>query len=142
MADFEIIEADFQQFYNIDISKLKFRRYARLLTNLPANARMVQKYSPLKDWDWDKEMQAQILLAIDSLTTLYVNANKKKGAKKLEAPELVQPEYVKNAKEMMAQEKKKTSAYIQQDLEALFSAHNNKIKELENKGEQNRRLLQ
>ncbi|MBR5495299.1 MAG: hypothetical protein IKV71_06705, partial [Psychrobacter sp.] len=68
MADFEIIEADFQQYYNIDVSTLGFQRYARLLINLPLEARFIKKYVPSKDWDFDKETQSRILMMLDVIS--------------------------------------------------------------------------
>jgi len=135
VADFEIIEADFQQFYNLDVSTLGFRRYARLLVNLPEDSRMVKKYSPFKDWNWDKEMQSQILRAVDTMTTTYINSNRKKGSKKLKPPELVQPDYVKKAKKKLGEEQKIKAREKQEELAEFFRKRNqidDKIKERKN----------
>ena len=135
MADFEIIEADFQQFYNLDVSTLGFRRYARLLVNLPEDSRMVKKYSPFKDWNWDKEMQSQILRAVDIMTTTYINSNRKKGAKKLKPPEQVQPDYVKEAKKKLGEDRKIKAREKQEELAEFFRKRNqidDKIKERKN----------
>lgn len=130
MADFEIIEADFQQYYNLDISTLKFRRYARLLANLPSESRFVQKYSPFKDWNWDKEVQSQILHSIDTIATLYVNANRKKGTKPAKAPELVQPDYVADAKKQVKKRKVENNKEYLAEIEEIFKERNNKVKEI------------
>lgn len=127
MADFEIIEADFQQFYNLDVSTLGFRRYARLLVNLPEDSRMVKKYSPFKDWNWDKEMQSQILRAVDNMTTVYINSNRKKGSKKLKPPEQVQPDYVKEAKKKLGEERKIKAREKQKELAEFFKKRNQLI---------------
>ena len=125
MADFEIIEADFQQYYHLDVSTLGFRRYARLLINLPAESRFVRKYSPFRDWSWDKEMQAQILRAVDTIATLYANTHRKKGQKALESPELVQPDYVARAKKDAKRQKRDDQAATLGELKAFFEKRNN-----------------
>lgn len=131
MADFEIIEADFQQYYNLDVSQLGFRRYARLLINLPPESRFMQRYSPFKDWSWDKEVQVQILHSIDVLSAMYANSHRKKGAKPLKPPELIQPEYVAKAKKQAKEDKKATNQDDQKDLSDIFEKRNSKVKKLE-----------
>ena len=129
MADFEIIEADFQQYYHLDVSALGFRRYARLLLNLPAESRLVQKYSPFKDWNWDKEMQSQILRELNVISTNYVNAHRKKGVKKVKFQKQLEPMYVTNAKKEMRKENG-VSEEQKIKLEEFFSKKNNKVKKL------------
>ena len=115
MADFEIIEADFQQFYNLDISTLGFRRYARLLLNLPADSRYIQKVSPFGNWNWDREVQSQILHILDILAVQYANAHRKKGSVALKIPEQIQPDYVKQAKNDAKNKKKMLNKDAQED---------------------------
>ena len=131
MADFEIIEADFQQYYNLNVSQLGFRRYARLLANLPLESRFVQKYSPFKDWNWDKEVQVQILHAIDVFATMYANSHRKKGSSVIKPPELIQPEYVALAKKQANKDKKAMNQDSQKNLSEIFEKRNNKVKKLE-----------
>ncbi len=131
MADFEIIEADFQQYYNLDLSALGFRRYARLLLQLPMQARFMQKYSPFKDWNWDREVQAQILHSIDTLATMYANSHRKKGAVALKAPPLIQPDYVEKAKKEAKGKKKEDLKEAQADLAEIFRKRNNNVKKIE-----------
>lgn len=131
MADFEIIEADFQQYYNLDLSSLKFRRYARLLLNLPMESRFIQKYSPFKDWNWDKEVQSRILQMLDLISCHLVNMNRKKGTKAIKASEQFQPDYVKDAKNQAKKNKKESVKEEQQDLAAIFESRNKNVKKLE-----------
>ena len=133
MADFEIIEADFQQYYHLDVATLKFRRYARLLINLPMESRFIQKYSPFKDWNWDKEMQSQILHTLDSIATMYANSHRKKGTKALKAPVQAQPDYVEKAKKEAKNKKKEENELDQLDLTEIFEKRNNKVNKLEAK---------
>lgn len=131
MADFEIIEADFQQFYNLDVMSLGFQRYARLLVNLPMESRFIQKYSPFKDWDWDKEVQSRILQMLDLISCHLVNMNRKKGTKALKVSDQFQPDYVKEAKKDVKKQKKETAATNQEELASIFEKRNSEVKELE-----------
>ena len=131
MADYEIIEADFQQYYNLDIASLKFRRYARLLVNLPIESRFVQKYLPSKDWDWDKEVQSRILQTLDIISCHLANMHRKKGTKAIKPSEQFQPDYVKEAKNMAKENKRETAKTDQEDLAAIFEARNNNINRLD-----------
>ena len=131
MADYEIIEADFQQYYNLDIASLKFRRYARLLVNLPIESRFVQKYLPSKDWDWDKEVQSRILQMLDIISCHLVNMHRKKGMKAIKPSEQFQPDYVREAKNMAKENKRETAKTEQEDLAAIFEARNNNINRLD-----------
>lgn len=131
MADYEIIEADFQQYYNLDIASLKFCRYARLLMNLPIESRFVQKYLPSKDWDWDKEVQSRILQMLDIISCHLVNMHRKKGTKAIKPSEQFQPDYVREAKNMAKENKRETAKTEQEDLAAIFEARNNNINRLD-----------
>ena len=119
MGNFEIIEADFQQYYHLDLSKIRFRRYARLLLNLPAESRFFRKYSPLEDWNWDKEVQTQILHALDQISCQLANMFRDKGKKKAKPQELMQPEYVKKAKEKMREERRNKTRYSDVEMKAI-----------------------
>lgn len=134
MADYEIIEADFQQYYSLDIATLKFRRYARLLINLPIESRFVQKYLPSKDWDWDKEVQSRILQMLDIISCHLANMHRKKGTKAIKPSEQFQPDYVKDAKKMAKESKRETAKIEQEDLAAIFEARNKDVKKLEEIG--------
>ena len=131
MADFEIIEADFQQFYSIDVSTLGFRRYARLLINLPPESRFIQKISPFKDWTWDKEMQSQILHTLDTLVIQYANAHRKKGSPAIKIPPQIQPDYVSQAKKEVKKNKRDDNREKQKDLAEIFEKRNQKVKKIE-----------
>ena len=131
MADYEIIEADFQQFYNLDVGTIGFCRYARLLMNLPIESRFIQKYSPFKDWTWDKEVQSRILQMLDLISCHLVNMHRKKGSKALKVQDQFQPDYVKDAKKWLKSDKKESNKEAQQDLAEIFEARNKDVKKLE-----------
>ena len=106
MEEFDLLEADFQQFYNLDLESLHqkhFQRYARLFNNLPKEARIFTKYASAIQWTYDQEMLSQILLTMQNLTISYGNANRKKGvaaAKLLKSEDQFQPESVAKAKKL------------------------------------------
>ena len=131
MADFEIIEADFQQYYQIDVSKLNFQRYARLLINLPIESRFMKKYIPSKDWDFDKETQSRILMMLDVISCQLSNMFKKKGVKPRKPDEQFQPDYVKDAKKQVKNLNKELNKEEQIELAELFERKNNNVKKLD-----------
>lgn len=96
-----------------------------MLTNLPVESRFVRKYSPFHDWNWDREIQAQILRTVDTIATQYANAHRKKGQKVLEPPELVQPDYVAKAKKDAKQQKRDDQAAALVELKEFFEKRNN-----------------
>ena len=130
VADYEIIEADFQQYYNIDIATLKFCRYARLLVNLPMESRFFRQYVESKDWNWDKEVQSRILLMLDIISCQISNMGKKKGAKPRKPDEQFQPSYVKEAKKHAERKKKEANLEEMEDLRAIFSEKNRGVRQL------------
>lgn len=78
-------------------------------------------------------MQSQILRELDVIAVNFVNANKKKGAKRAKVQEQMQPKYVKDAKRALKQ-KDATAKLAQKDELAEFFEHkNNNAKRLEAK---------
>ena len=94
-------------------------------------ARFVQKYSPFKDWDWDKEVQSRILQMLDLISCHIVNTHRKKGAKPVKVGEQFQPDYVKDAKNSARKQRKDQAEIDKQDLAEIFEKRNNKVKKLE-----------
>lgn len=62
--------------------------------------------------------------------TMYANANRKKGTKKIKVPELAQPDYVKKAKLEAKKQKREISMEEKEDLARFFERKNNKVKRL------------
>ena len=91
----------------------------------------MQKYSPFKDWDWDKEVQSRILQMLDLISCHLVNMHRKKGTKPVKVNEQFQPDYVKDAKKELRQGKKESAKETQEDLAEIFEKRNNKVKKLE-----------
>lgn len=124
MEDYGIIEADFQQFYNLDVARIGFQRYARLLLNLPIEARFIQKYREAKDWDWDKEVNSRILLRLEEIECALANMFRKKGVKPVKPNEQFQPDYVKTAKKHATEHRKEENKQLNEDLKAIFEKRN------------------
>ncbi len=104
------IEADFQQFYSLDMWGLirsgGIQRAARLFTQLPQQARYVKKIEPIASWDWSELYLMQIAFSIRQLVW-----SKTKGAQKkvpTGQPELVAPDFIHKA--IKEAEKKRKAA--------------------------------
>lgn len=48
----DLVEADFQQYYTLDIARVPSARAARLLFQLPNDSRVVRQIHPINNWDW------------------------------------------------------------------------------------------
>lgn len=133
--DSEIIEADFQQYYHLELSHLlthDFMRFCRLLLQLPFESRFVQKYCPSKDWDWDKEIRSQILHTLDIISCQLANMMKKEGRASSKPQPQLQPEYVKRAKEEATTNKhgEQISDDDLEDMQQFWQEYNCNTKEI------------
>ena len=128
MASYELIEADFQQYYNLDVSRLlygDFRRCLRLMGNLPPTARLMTKISPFKQWQWDDEVKSQILHTLDMISCQISNMGKKKGAKPNKPRKQLQPDYVEKAKKEISKKQKEANSNYAQELADFWEKRNN-----------------
>lgn len=94
-------------------------RYARLFSQLPPESRMMEKLSPLKDWNWDREVQSRIIAKLDIISCQLGNMMKKKGAKPMKPDEQFQPDYVKKGKNKLQKEHRKQSEVSAEDMEDI-----------------------
>lgn len=129
MGSFATIEADFQQYYGLDLEKSLahgFRRCSRLLINLPSESRFCVNNIDSKDWTWDKEVQSRILSQLDLISCQLANMTRKKGKKAIKPAEQFQPEYVKKAKEkaIEAEKKQKMTEEEVQELKDFWRHYN------------------
>lgn len=133
MEDSELVEADFQQYYNLDLRKLfyisknsdgtsswkGFYRYHRLFSNLPTESRIMKKIFPAASWRWEDEVQSRILHEIQRLNAAFYNANRDpKKSKPIELGEQFQPDYIK---ELKGKYEKKTQDLDESDLDDIKS---------------------
>lgn len=117
MDEREIIEADFFQYYNLDIDEIGFSKCARLLLQLPFESRFVQAHCESKDWDWDKEVQSRILMKLDTISCQLANIFKKKGTQSSKPDKQFQPDYVKDAKKEL--DRQRSNKYNKEDMEKI-----------------------
>lgn len=112
MEAFALVEADFQQFYHLDLvqvvnERYGFLRFCRLFVNLPAEGRLKTKYAPAGGWTYRDETLSRILHEIADLKSVTYNSKRKKGQKPIKTPEQFQPDYVKKAKDDYIKRQKK-----------------------------------
>lgn len=133
-VDYEIIVADFQQYYHMDVIPIlrhEFRRFAILLLHLPFESRFVQKYCASKDWGWDKEVSSRILQALNVISCQIANMTREKGKPPIKPPEQFQPDYVKKAKQEMENNQRSENALSSDQLKELrefWQARNHEVK--------------
>ena len=116
------MEADFQQYYGIDLDatiKESFPRLSRLFTQLPGTSRVVTTINPLKDWDWDKETQSLSLNKLDQISVILANMFRGKGKPPAKVAEQWQPDYVKEAKEESRIRLAKTRRVSEEEMAAI-----------------------
>lgn len=125
------MEADFQQYYHLEIDKIKYQdlaRVSRLLGQLPPDSRIMTTLNPGKDWNWDRETQSRILAKLDHIYVLLGNSfrDKKKTAKIKPEPQW-QPDYVREAKDEAKTRHDASKKLSKEDLEATkaFWKHKN-----------------
>ena len=133
MGSFAILEADFQQYYGLNLEptlKNGFRRCARLLINLPAESRFVVQNADGKDWNWDKEVQSQILMQLNGISCQLTNMFRKKGSSPAKPAEQFQPDYVKQAKAkaLAAKNKQTVTEEEMQQIKDFWRLHNSNAK--------------
>lgn len=120
--EFEVLEADFQQYYGIDLIKMLrnggFSRFCRLAINLPQQSRFYVKLYPEVQWTWQEELLSNIFMAITNFNVDYHNANRAKGnpaVKRIEKPfrpNYDKPEHEKDLeKERRKQQVKKAKEF-------------------------------
>lgn len=144
MEAFALVEADFQQYYHLNLLEITplnadgyrtgFLRYARLFSQLPPESRIMRDIDPMKGWSWNDEVQSRILAKIDELIVTYANANRKKGARPIELNPQFQPDYVARAKKDYQKREEHEKAERQQlekaQLDAFWQARNPDVKML------------
>lgn len=87
---YDELEADFQQYYNLDISTIKNSRASRLMFQLPHNSRTFKKINPASEWGWKELYLAK---AVDGINTL-IWMNSKDAKNKSKRPKTVIPDSI------------------------------------------------
>lgn len=98
---------------------------------LPTTARVMEKLNPVRDWNFDRETQSQILRRLDVISDQLAKFGSKK---KIENPKQFEPEYVTKGKKKLAERAKEEKRWSEADKNKLaeyFAKHNAKVKRIE-----------
>ena len=98
---------------------------------LPAQSRVMEKLNPVRDWNFDRETQSQILRRLDVISDQIAKFGSKK---KIETPKPFEPDYVTKGKKKLAKMQKETKRWSDDDknkLASYFAKHNSKVKRIE-----------
>ena len=129
MEEFSLLEADFQQYYHLNLleacpyadgRRSGFLRYARLFENLPAESRIFRKLVPAASWTWQDETLSQILQELNILRTMTYNMNKRKTAESAEVMKKFEPDYITTARKEIEKSKKRERAEERAELEDFW----------------------
>lgn len=91
---FDELEADFQQYYNLDISQVPRQRAARLLFQLPQNCRTFCKIEPANQWGWNEILLNKATYALDILAWQNTQDATKKPPRNVPKPFM--PDFMRN----------------------------------------------
>lgn len=75
----------------------------RLFSELPLDSRSIKEISPVESWTWQDEVNSHMLQVLRVIEAHYYNSHRPKGAKKQKVQEFLQPDYVKETKELIAE---------------------------------------
>lgn len=129
VEEFSLLEADFQQFYHLNLletcpyadgRRSGFLRYARLFENLPTESRIFRKLAPAASWTWRDETLSQILQELNILRVMTYNMNKRKNAKSAKVMKKFEPKYVTTAREEIENTKKRQQAEERSELKEFW----------------------
>lgn len=103
----------------------------------------MQKHCESKDWDWDKEVQSQILHQLSIISCQLANMTKKKGTKTIKPGNQFEPEYVTEAKKSYAkkeQQRKKLSEDELEEVKDFWQRRNYNVKNVEKINEKSKNV--
>jgi hypothetical protein len=91
---FDELEADFQQYYNLDVRTVMPARAARLMFQLPRSCRVFVALAPSNQWGWSEMLLNKANYALEVLA--WQNANEgKKQHEQTEKPVPFEPDFMK-----------------------------------------------
>lgn len=91
---FDELEADFQQYYNLDISQVPRARAARLLYQLPQNCRTFCKIEPANQWGWREILLNKANYTLELLAWQNTQDATKKPPRNIPKPFI--PDFMRN----------------------------------------------
>lgn len=93
-SHFDEIEADFQQYYNLDVAQVPAPRAARLMFQLPRTGRVFTKLDPTNHWGWLEVLLNKLNYSVEILAWQNTKDAQKKPPRN--APKLYVPEFMKD----------------------------------------------
>lgn len=90
---FDELEADFQQYYGLDVALVKPAHAARLLFQLPRNCRVFTAMSPSNQWGWDEILASKTNYLLEMLVWMKTKDAQKKSPRNRPKPFV--PEFMK-----------------------------------------------
>jgi hypothetical protein len=101
---FDELEADFQQYYSLDVALVKPARAARLMYQLPKKCRLFTIINPAVQWGWREVLANRTNYLLD--TIIWQNSNEGvKKHKQTAKPEQWLPEFMKGVQNTPESEK-------------------------------------
>ena len=89
---FDELEADFQQYYNLNIELVPNKRAARLLFQLPPNCRVFTKIQPAVQWGWSENLANKMVYLLETLVWMKTKDAQKKMPKN--RPRMFRPDFM------------------------------------------------
>lgn len=89
------LEADFQQYYHLDIADVKPARAARLLFQLPQGCRVYAAIEPATQWGFFENFQNRMVFLLETIVWQNGYDPKKKALHKAKQPKLFVPDFLK-----------------------------------------------
>jgi len=90
---FDELEADFQEYYNLDIAQVKSERAARLLFQLPHKSRVYTAISPANTWGWEEVLANKTAHLLELLVWMKTKDAQKRSPRNKPRPFV--PEFMK-----------------------------------------------
>lgn len=94
------LEADFQQYYGLDIAAVEPARAARLLFQLPRDCRVFVAISPPNQWGWSEVFANKLTYLMELMLWQNSYNGKNKSKHKNNKPKPFIPEFMKPPKEL------------------------------------------
>lgn len=91
---FDQLEADFQQYYNLDVEQVPAPRAARLMFQLPRTGRVFTILDPTNHWGWLEVLLNKLNYNVEILAWQNTKDAQKKPPKN--APKLYVPEFMQD----------------------------------------------
>jgi len=109
------LEADFQQFYNLDIAEVPRARAARLLAQLPSESRVFRTMRPELNWGWQETLLNKMWYDLELLVWSKTEDATKKHPRYKPMP------YVPDFLKLNAKESREYEAHDLDDIKSILT---------------------